>query len=372
MQSKTILILGGYGGVGQSLVRLLLKETQVDVIIAGRRKDKADEYAVSLQREFPDKQVACRYADASNLESLLQAFQGVQLVIVLTTTPNFIKQIGQAALVSGCDYLDILVSESTFHDLDELTSSIQQQKSIFITQAGLHPGLPSTFVRYGAQYFDKYEKAIIAMAMNARFERAEQAAEIIPLIAEFKADICKAGSWRKATYRDAITIDMGNRFGIMKLFPIQMAEIKQTQEMFHLKETGAYVSGFNWFVDNLVMPIIMITQKIKKGLATSLLLKLFAWGVNTFSSPYQGVVFLNEAEGMMDGKKIKVRIMAEHDDAYLFTAIPMVACIKQYLDGALPSGLWMMGHVVDEIRLMDDMEKMGVKISIQIKDENGR
>jgi len=372
MQRKTILILGGYGGVGQSLVRLLLKETQVDIIIAGRRKDKAGEFAASLHREFPDNQVASRYADASNLESLQKAFQGVQLVIVLTTTPNFIKQIGQAALFSGCDYLDILVSESTFHDLDELATSIQQQKSIFITQAGFHPGLPAVFVRYGAQYFDKYESAIIAMAMNARFERAEQAAEIIPLIAEFNADICKAGSWRKATYRDAITIEMGNRFGSMKLFPIQMEEIKQTQEMFHLEETGAYVSGFNWFVDNLVMPIIMITQKIKKGLATRLLLKLFAWGVNTFSSPYQGLVFLNEAEGMKDGKKIKVRIIAEHDDAYLFTAIAVVACIKQYLDGALHPGLWMMGHVVDEKRLMEDMGKMGIKISIQIKDGNGK
>ncbi len=366
MKSHTVLILGGYGGVGRSLTRLLLKETQVDIIIAGRRKDKADEFAASLNREFPDNRVACRYADASNQESLLKAFQGAQLVIVLTTTPNFIKQIGQAALVSGCDYLDILVSESTFHDLDELASSIRQQKRIFITQAGFHPGLPAVFVRYGAQYFDQYERAIIAMAMNARFERAEQAAEIIPLVAEFKADICKAGSWRKATYRDAITVEMGKRFGKMQLFPIQMAEIKRTQEMFNLRETGVYVSGFNWFVDYLVMPIILLTQKIKKGLATGLLVKLFTWGVNTFSSPYQGVVFLNEAEGMKDGKKIKVRIVAEHEDAYLFTAIPVVACLKQYLDGVLPPGLWMMGHVVDEKTLFSDMEKLGARIRTEI------
>ncbi len=371
MQSKTILILGGYGGVGRSLSRLLLKETQVDIIISGRRKEKAEEYATQLNKEFPGNRVASRYADASNQESLIKAFQDVQLVIVLTTTPNFIKQIGQAALVSGCDYLDILVSESTFHDMDEL-ASIQRQKRIFITQAGFHPGLPSVFVRYGAQYFDRYDRAIIAMAMNARFERAEQAAEIIPLVSEFKAEIFKAGSWRKATYRDVINVEMGNRFGNMKLFPIRMEEIKLTQKMFNLRETGVYVSGFNWFVDYFVMPFIMLTQKIKKGLATGLLLKLFTWGVNTFSSPYQGVVFLNEAEGMKDGKKIKVRIVAEHDDAYFFTAIPVVACLKQYLEGTLPTGLWMMGHVVDEKRLFSDMEKMGVKISIEVKDGNGR
>lgn len=366
MKASSVLILGGYGGVGRSLARLLLKETPVEIIIAGRHIEKANEFTATLHREFPNNCVASRYADASNVENLRKAFQNVQLVINLTTAPNLIKQIGRAALDSGCDYLDILVSASTFHDLNELASSIRQQKRIFITQAGFHPGLPAAFVRYGAQYFDKYESAIIAMAMNARFERAEQAAEIIPLIAEFKADICKDGAWRKATYSDIITMEMGKRFGTKQLFPIQMEEIRQTQQTFNLNETGVYVSGFNWFVDYLVMPIILVTQKIKKGLAAGVLVRLFTWGVNRFSSPYQGVVLLNEAEGMKDGKKIRMRIVAEHEDAYLFTAIPVVAFLKQYFDGGIPPGLWMMGHAVEEKRLFRDMEKMGVEIRTEM------
>ena len=370
MKKNTVLILGGYGVVGRAMSRLLLKETQANVIIAGRRKERADEFAAALRQEFPDNRVDSRRADATNQASLIEAFRGVRLVVVLTTTPNFIRQIGQAALDSGCDYLDILVSESTFRDLDELGSSIQQQKRVFITQAGFHPGLPAVFIRYGAQYFDKYEKAIIAMAMNARFERAEQAAEIIPLVSEFEADIFKAGSWKKATYRDAIAIDMGNRFGKMKLFPIQMAEIKRMPEMFDLRETGVYVSGFNWFVDYLVFPMIMITQKIRKGLAAGLLAKLFTWGANTFSSSCRGVAFLNEAEGKKDGSKVRVRIVAECDDAYLFTAIAVVACLKQYFDGKLPPGYWMMGHVVDEKTLFSDMEKMGARIRTKMAINN--
>jgi len=132
-----------------------------------------------------------------------------------------------------------------------------------------------------------------------------------------------------------------------------------------LKETGVYISGFNWFVDYLVFPMIILTQKIKKGLAVGLLLKLFIWGVNTFSSSYQGVVFLNEAKGIKNRKKTSVRIVAEHDDAYLFTAISIVACLKQYLNNALPPGLWMMGHVVNEKQFMGDLKKMGVKVTVQ-------
>lgn len=368
---KTILILGGYGGVGKSLSRLLLKETNVEVIISGRRKEKAEKIAAQLNKEFPGDRVTSRYADASNQKSLIKAFQDVQLVIVLSNTPDLIKQIGEAAIVSGCDYLDILVSGSAIRDLGELAATIRQQKRIFITQAGFHPGLPAVFVRCGAHYFETYDRAIIAMAMNARFERAEQTKEIIKLVSEFEAEIFKDGGWKKATYRDAINVEMGNRFGRMKLFPIQMEEIRLVQKMFNLKETGVYVSGFNWFIDYLVVPLIIITQKIRKGLAIGLLQKFFTWGVNKFSSPYQGVAFLNDAEGIKDGKRRNVRIIAEYEDAYLFTAIPIVACLKQYLDRTLPTGLWMMGHVVDENRLLNDMEKMGVKISRKVKDENG-
>ncbi len=112
--------------------------------------------------------------------------------------------------------------------------------------------------------------------------------------------------------------------------------------------------------------MIMISKKIRKGLATGLLAKLFTWRVNTFSSSCQGVAFLNEAEGKKDGSKVRVRIVAECDDAYLFTAIPVVACLEQYFDGKLPPGFRMMGHVVDEKALFSDMEKMGARIRTEM------
>ncbi|MFA6457302.1 MAG: saccharopine dehydrogenase NADP-binding domain-containing protein, partial [Bacteroidota bacterium] len=366
MNKTTILLLGGYGGVGRTLATLLLQETEVLLIIAGRHKEQADAVAAKLNQQFPGTRVSSRYADASKPESLLTAFQEVQLVIVLITVPALVKQIAQAALAAGCDYMDILVSESTIRDLNELAPSITQQKRTVITQGGFHPGLPAVFVRYAAQFFDVYEKASIGMAMNARFERAEQAAEILPLITDFNAEICRSGSWRRATYKDTVQLDMGTRFGTKQLFPMPMVELKLVQKRYNLQETGVYVSGFNWFVDYLVMPLIFIMDKIKKGMATGILLKLFTWGVNSFSSPYQGVAFLNEAEGVKDGKRRKVRILAEHNDAYQFTAIPITACVKQYCDGTLSPGLQMMGHTVDEQKLFREMERMGVSIETEI------
>jgi saccharopine dehydrogenase-like NADP-dependent oxidoreductase len=41
MKNTKILIIGGYGGAGFPISRLLLQETTVNVILAGRHKEKA-------------------------------------------------------------------------------------------------------------------------------------------------------------------------------------------------------------------------------------------------------------------------------------------------------------------------------------------
>jgi len=367
MNKKTILILGGYGGVGKSLSRLMLKITNVDLVIAGHRKEKAKQWAEILNNEFSGHRVSDRYAEASDSNSLLEAFRAIDMVIVTATTPQYLKQIAQIALKTGCDCLDILYQQNTVPTMRALSSDITEAGRIFITQAGFHPGLPAVFIRQAASYFDDYQKAITSMAMNARLEKPESTHEIIYEVGEFHTEIYQNGKWRKATYKDAIKVDFGSKFGVKQCFPLQMEEIKPLPDMLGIKETGVYVASFNWFVDNLVFPLIMLFQAIRKGMGLNFLGKLMYWGINTFSSPDQGVVFLLDAEGQKEGKAIKVRIIAEHNDAFAFTSIPIVACLKQYLDGTINKpGLWMMGNVVEPTRLMTDMENMGIKIQTRL------
>ena len=369
MNDRSILILGGYGGVGKSLSRLILKETDVDVIVAGRREEKAKEFAEVLNREYPGKHVTSRYADAADSNSLAKAFQGVDMVIVAATTPQWIEQVARAALNSGSDYIDILVQQNTIPLLQALPSEIAEAGRVFITQAGFHPGLPAVFVREAAPYFDDYHKAVISMAMNARFEKPESTHEIIHEVGESNAEILKDGEWRQASYEDAITVDFGSKFGIKQSFPLQMTEMKPLPEIFGIKEAGVYVAGFNWFVDNLVFPLTMLFRKIGKGVGVNFLGKLMCWGVNTFSSSALGVIFVLDAEGKREGKVIKARIVAEHNDAVFFTAVPVVACLKQYLDGSLSRpGVWLMGNAVDSSRLMRDMKDMGIQMRVEVTD----
>ncbi len=70
---------------------------------------------------------------------------------------------------------------------------------------------------------------------------------------------------------------------------------------------------------------------------------------------------------------MRARIVAEHDDGYEFTALAVVACIPQYRDGSIAKpGLAMMGHIIDPVRLMKDLERMGTKVQIHVADGSGK
>ncbi len=242
-----------------------------------------------------------------------------------------------------------------------------QLKNDIITQAGFHPGLPAAYIRKGAEYFDRYDKTIIAFTMNVKIERPESVYELVDLIPEYKADVFKDGKWKVATYKDTIKIDFGRRFGVRSCMPMDMIEIRAMPELFGFRETGVYTTGFNWFVDYVLFPLMMLSQMVKKGALRHFWAKSLIWGLKTFSDAEEGIVFLLQADGEKDGRQKTVKILSEHDNAYDFTIIPVIACLKQYFDGSIRKpGLWMMGHVVNPERLLVDMEKMGIKIQTQI------
>ena len=58
MGSKTFLILGGYGNVGRLLARLLLQETDVRLVLAGRAIKQAEAVAAQFNSLFPGNRVA--------------------------------------------------------------------------------------------------------------------------------------------------------------------------------------------------------------------------------------------------------------------------------------------------------------------------
>lgn len=372
--NKTILILGGYGGLGLPVARLLLKYTKhTNLIIAGRNIEKAEKTADDLNKISDGERVKTKYADVANPETLESVFKNVDLVIVCSPTTDFTAHVAKAALDAGIDYMDTHYPQKIVKELNALSSEIKKKNRCFITQSGFHPGLPSALIRYGAQYFSEYKKAVVSIAIKEKhIGSADSAAEFITELGHYKSYLFKNKKWHTATYDDKINVDFGHGFGVKTCYPFQLEEMMSLPEKCKLEETGLYITGFNWFTDYVVFPLAMITNKIFKHGAVRLMTKLLLWGIDTFTKPPLGVVTKLEAEGISNGKFKKLNITLRHHDTYKFTAIPIVACLLQYLDGQIKKpGLWYMGHVAEPERLFKDMERMGVKIENRYV-ENGK
>lgn len=356
-----ILVLGGYGGTGKVFCRMLLEETDWNVIVAGRNEKKAEEHAEFLKANFPGERVEYRHVDAADRSSLRSAFRECDLVLIAATTAKYALTIAEEAIEAGIDYIDIYFQQDVYSTLRTLEEKILKSGKCFITQGGFHPGLPALFVRSGASQFDNFKRAIIAFVMNEEIENPYSLIELVDSFAEYRPEVYRSGKWVPGSYKDEIKIDFAKGWGKRSCVPIDLIEMKGIPEKYGLEETGVYVAGFNWFVDYLLFPLIMISHKINRGLFRRFWARLMTWGINNFSNCQLGVVFLLKAEGEKEGMLKKLMIRAEHKSAYEFTVIPVIALLKQ-LDSIRKPGLYMMGHIADPEILINDMIRMGVKI----------
>ena len=360
----TILILGGYGATGKFLVKHLLAQTEADIILAGRNLEKARLFAGELNTP----RVSARQADAADPASFRAALKGVDLCLMAAPTTHQAEGVIRACLDARVDYLDVQFSNSKLALLQRAEEEIKQTGLCFVTEAGFHPGLPAAMVRYAATRLDTMQSAITAGYLNMGHDLpySDAVDELMEAFMDYDSRVFKDGKWTPPKKWEMKQFDFGSGIGNRACYSMFFEETRCLPQIYpSLRDMGFYISGSNWIADMIVTPIVMLGLKIAPKRLIKPMGKLMWWGMKQAPPPYV-VMIAVEAAGIKDGRKTSTFASVSHPDGYELTAIPVVAYLKQYLDGSgrLP-GLHMMGQIAEPLRLFADMEMMGAEVRME-------
>jgi saccharopine dehydrogenase (NAD+, L-lysine-forming) len=270
-----------------------------------------------------------------------------------------------ACLEAGVDYLDIQFSTRKLKSLYAAKEEIEQAGLCFVTEAGYHPGLPAALVSYAAEKLDVLESAVTAGYLNIGpgVPYTDAVDELMEAFIDYNAQVYKNGAWTRPSQWEMTRFDFGPGIGPRTCYSMFFEELRLLPEMYPtLKNAGFYISGSSWIADLLLTPIVMVGLKLapKRGLKP--LGKLTWWAMKQSKPPY-GVMIAIDASGQKDNQPASVHASVAHPDGYELTAIPVVAYLKQWLDGSRRRpGLHMMGQLAEPTRLFRDMESMGARV----------
>ncbi|NHZ72507.1 MAG: polysaccharide biosynthesis protein [Aquificales bacterium] len=270
MDTKTILVLGGYGSTGRPLCNLLLQETDVRVVIAGRTLAKGEALAAELNDRFSGERATAVIADAADMTRLQIAFAGVDVVVVASSTVVYTENVARACLAVGADYFDVNFSEHKTAVLRNLIPDIEAAALCFVTDGGFHPGVPAALVRYAMPHFDQLEQANVASVIKIDWQKYDVGlATADEMASEFMGidlSYFRNGRWQKSTMMGMggmLTMDYGEPFGEQYAIPMCLDEMRSLPELVPgLQETGFFVGGFNWFTDWFITPVVAVGMKI--------------------------------------------------------------------------------------------------------------
>jgi hypothetical protein len=191
--------------------------------------------------------------------------------------------------------------------------------------------------------------------------------EMVGEFSDFSTLFFKDGTWKRGRMdivMDYVRMDFGEPFGRQVCMPMMLEEMRNLPRLIpELRETGFFVGGFNPFTDWIVMPLMMVGLKIAPS-ASKLMERMMVWSLQKFSKPPYGTRLKLEAEGEKGGQRKAFELLLSHDDGYVFTAIPVVATILQWLDGSIrKTGLFTQGELVQPDRLINDMQRMGITVA---------
>ena len=170
---KRVLILGGYGTFGARIAELLASERDIQLILAGHDRFKADLVASRLQQSFPANRFEGLRLDRDAI-NLTEQLAALNLDLLIHCAGPFQSQdfhVAQACINSQTPYIDIADAGTFVSDITTLDSAAKRADTPVISGASTLPALSSSVLKALATPFTQIDTIEINIAPAHRISR---------------------------------------------------------------------------------------------------------------------------------------------------------------------------------------------------------
>lgn len=146
-----VLILGGYGNFGSFIAKTLAKENGIQVIIAGRSQEKAEQYA---------GQIGAQAIALDITKELVESLVQINPDIVIHTSGPFQSQghdVAEACINHGCHYIDLADGRDFVAGISSYDAEAREKNILVVSGASSVPCLTSALVDHYLPEFETIE-----------------------------------------------------------------------------------------------------------------------------------------------------------------------------------------------------------------------
>lgn len=358
MEKKRVLIVGGYGTVGNLISEILSRDERILLTISGRNQMKAKELAERFGAEWIT-------IDLTDIQSISSALVNIDIVINCFSGPftNFHLVLPELASKRGIHYLDVAGSYEYAERFLKLNDQAAENKSILVTALGANPGIPGIMVMNARHEFDEIDSCRIYFVIGSTFDGIS-----VSSLKELKHmfDV-KPLVWDKSQWSDASTKSIKEYMGKPFEKEIYMG-LSLTRDLLAipgLLQTNhiSFWSGSQSTIQGLVMLIGLKIGMTRNDRLAQLLLKLLkktGEGKNAVADVLIKVVIT----GIKDGIEHKKGYEMYCDENYATAIAPSIIC-QQIVEGKIAKfGAFVPPEVVPAKDFIDRLDKFKINFSL--------
>ncbi|MEX0297940.1 MAG: saccharopine dehydrogenase NADP-binding domain-containing protein, partial [Kordiimonas sp.] len=174
---KRVLIIGGYGNFGSYIARALAKHPDIQLIIAGRSKDKATAFVTTLEAVHTPE--VATFDVHTEIEASLKH---IKPYLTIHTSGPYQAQdhfVAKACISQACHYIDLADARAFVESIYSLDSEAKDQNVSVISGASSVPGLSSCILDVYQSYFKELQSVDYGITTAQHINRGLATTEAI-------------------------------------------------------------------------------------------------------------------------------------------------------------------------------------------------